>query len=325
MPKDPILDRVILQLSQQDAVRFRDIIEGGCLISGGLGSGKSSTSARNIALSLLASGYGGLVLTVKSDETEHWIEYAKETGREKDLIIFNAASGLSFDPLAYIWQAGGRAAAQIETVVELFTILMSVGKVYQPSSGERYFEQAVEELLRATLVILSNAREPICIIAIHKVIASLPTEPQEIDDPEWQQSSECARIISKLRQRKEEFTSSQWDDLEIAIVFLLEKFPSLDTRTRSNIESTWSGMASKFTYDPFRSMFCSGRFDFTAEMTTHNHAIMVCDMPVFEYGRQTSRLCQIFVKLIFQKAWLRHQYKLRCCHGAFLFQDEFAF
>ena len=176
MPKDPILDRVILQLSEQDAVRFRDIIEGGCLISGGLGSGKSSTSARNLALSLLQSGYGGLVLTVKSDETEHWIEYANETGREDDLIIFNAASGFSFDPLAYIWQAGGRAAAQIETVVELFTILMSVGKVYQPSSGERYFEQAVEELLRATLVILSNAGEDISIIAIHKVIASLPIE-----------------------------------------------------------------------------------------------------------------------------------------------------
>lgn len=54
MPKDPILDRVILQLSDVDVVRFRDIIEGGCLITGGLGSGKSSTSARNLALSLLS-------------------------------------------------------------------------------------------------------------------------------------------------------------------------------------------------------------------------------------------------------------------------------
>jgi hypothetical protein len=199
MPKDPILDRVILQLSEQDVVRFRDLIEGGCLITGGLGSGKSSTSARNIALSFLNAGLGGLVLTVKSDETEHWIQYAKETGREKDLIIFNAASGLSFDPLAYIWQVGGRAAAQIETVVELFSILMSVGKVYQPSSGERYFEQAVEELLRAALVILSNAGEDISIIALHKVIASLPIDRQEIDDAEWQQSSECARVIARLR------------------------------------------------------------------------------------------------------------------------------
>ena len=124
--------------------------------------------------------------------------------------------------------------------------------------------------------------------------------------------------------RKEEFTPSQWDDLEIAIVHLLQKFPALDSRTRSNIESTWSGMASKFTYAPFREMFCSGRFDFTPEQTTHDRKIVIVDMPVLEYGRETSRLCQILVKLIFQRAWLRHQYKPGCCHGAFIFEDEFA-
>jgi len=324
MPKDPVLDRVILQLSEKDAIRFRDIIEGGCLITGGLGSGKSSTSARTLALSLLSAGYSGLVLTVKSDETAHWIEYARQTGREKDLIILNAQSGLSFDPLAYIWTTGGRAAAQIETVVEIFTVLMSVGKVYQPSSGERYFEQAVEELMRAALTVLANANEPISVTSLHKIISSLPIEKGQIDDPEWQASSECSRVIAKLRERKESFTTSQRDDLDIAVVFLLEKWPGLDPRTRSNIESTWSGMASKFTYSPFRELFCSGRFDFTPEQVTHDGKVIVVDMPVLEYGRETSRICQILVKLIFQRAWLRHQYQPGCCHGAFLFQDEFS-
>ena len=74
MPKDPVLDRTIVQLSETDVIRFRDLIEGGCLITGGLGSGKSSTSARTLALSFLRAGYGGLVLTVKSDETAHWLE-----------------------------------------------------------------------------------------------------------------------------------------------------------------------------------------------------------------------------------------------------------
>jgi hypothetical protein len=324
MPKDPVLDREILRLSDSDVVRFRDIIEGGCLITGGLGSGKSSTSARNLALSFLASGFGGLVLTVKSDETAHWKEYAKLTGRTNDLVTFNAESGLSFDPLGYTWNVPGRSAAHIETIVELFTTLMAVGKVYQPSSGERYFEQAVEELMRATLIVLSNAGEPISINTIHKVISSLPIEREQVDSNGWQQSSECSRIISRLRERKAIFSPSQWDDLDIAIVYLLEKWPGLDTRTRSNIESTWSGMASKFTYDPFRSLFCSGRVDFTPEQTTHDRKIIVLDMPVLEYGRETSRLCQILVKIIFQRAWLRHQYKPGCCHGAFLFQDEFA-
>jgi hypothetical protein len=324
MAKDPILDRVMLDLSETDRVRFRDLIEGGVGIFGGLGSGKSSTSARMIALAFLRAGLGGLVLTVKSDETEHWIEYARETGREKDLVIFNAASGLSFDPLAFIWKTGGRAAAHIETVVELFTVLMSVGKVYQPSSGERYFEQAVEELMRAVLTILANAGEPISIKSLHQVISSLPIEREQVDDPEWQATSECSRVVGRLKDRRDGFTETQWEDLDIAMVYLLQKWPNLDSRTRSNVESTWSGLASKFTYSPFREMFSSGRFDFTPEDTTHNRRIVIVDMPVLEYGRETSRLCQILVKMVFQRAWLRHQFKSGCCHGGFLFQDEFS-
>jgi hypothetical protein len=112
---DNILDRTILQISKTDAVRFRDIIEGGLFVSGGLGSGKSSTVLFQTAMSCLLAGFGFLVLTVKSDETQHWIEYAKKAGREKDLLVFNAKGGLSFEPLAYLWQSGGRAAAHVET------------------------------------------------------------------------------------------------------------------------------------------------------------------------------------------------------------------
>ena len=50
---------------------------------------------------------GGLVLTAKAEETQNWIAYAKACGREKDLIIFNADSGHSFDPLALRMDAPG--------------------------------------------------------------------------------------------------------------------------------------------------------------------------------------------------------------------------
>jgi hypothetical protein len=322
-PKD-ILDWPMVQLSDSDCLRFRDLIEGGTLITGGLGSGKSSTSGRAFALSFLKARMGGLVLTVKSDETEHWIQYARECGREKDLIIFNAQSGFSFDPLAYAWSVPGRAAAHIETIVELFTTLMSVGKVYSASSGERYFEFAVEELMRAVLVALSNAGEAISITSIHSIITSLPATSEQADDPEWMNHSPCGNLVLKLRERRASFDESHWGDLDVALVFMLEKWPRLDYRTRSNIESTWSGMASKFAYEPFRSLFCSGKYSFTPEQTTHEHKIVIVDMPVLEYGRETSRLSQILVKIMFQRAWLRHQYKPGCCHGAFLFQDEFA-
>jgi hypothetical protein len=325
MPKDPVLDRIILQLSKTDAIRFRDIIEGGCFITGGLGSGKSSTIAKDLAMSFLYAGMGGLVLTVKSDETANWIEYARRAGRTHDLKIFSATSSLSFDFLAYLWQAGGRAAAQIETIVEIFTTLMSVGKPYSQSSGERYFENAVEELMRAVLVVLANAGEAISITTIHKFISSLPSDREQINSSEWELGSYCGWVIARLKQRRDVFTQGQWDDLDIAIAYLLEKWPQLDSRTSSNIESTWSSLASKFTYSPFREMFCSGRFDITPSQVTHERMILIVDVPVLEFSRETARICQILMKINFQRAMLRHPYKPGCCHGAFIFQDEFAF
>jgi hypothetical protein len=56
MPNDPVLDRIVLRLSDTDVIRFRDLIEGGCYITGGLGSGKTSTVGKLLALSLLQKG-----------------------------------------------------------------------------------------------------------------------------------------------------------------------------------------------------------------------------------------------------------------------------
>src|SRR5450755_1672006 len=105
-----ILDIPILSLSEKDQLTLRALVEGGTLITGRLGSGKSSTSGKALAYGFLRAGLGGLILTVKSDETAHWIEYAKACGREKDLVIFNAESALTFDPLAYSWAQPGRGA-----------------------------------------------------------------------------------------------------------------------------------------------------------------------------------------------------------------------
>jgi hypothetical protein len=322
--KDPILDRVILQLTERDVLRFRDLTEGGCLTLGGLGAGKTTTVGRMAAMSFLQGPYGGLILTVKSDETERWIQYVRTAGREKDLFVFGPGSPLSFDPLAYM-SATGQSAGLTESIAELLNTLLAVGKVYQPSSGERYFEDAVAELVRAAVVLLVNAEEPLAITSIYAVLSSLPREPAEIESPEWQNSSECARIIGKLRQRKDNFTPARWSDLDVAIGHLLEKFPTLDPRTRSNVESTLSGLCSKFLYEPFRSLFCSGRCDFTPEQTTHEHKLILVSMPVLEFGRDTARLCQVLMKLVFARGWLRHQYQPGCCHGAFLYIDEAAF
>ena len=71
----------------QDWWTTRDAVRG-TQIFGGIGSGKSSGSGKTIAKAFLKNGFGGLVLCAKPDEKENWVQYAKEMGREDDLIIF---------------------------------------------------------------------------------------------------------------------------------------------------------------------------------------------------------------------------------------------
>lgn len=77
------LDTPLVRFSAdpRDWWTLRDAVRG-VQIFGGIGSGKSSGSGRTLALSLLKSGFGGLVLTGKVGETALWVEdYARRTGR----------------------------------------------------------------------------------------------------------------------------------------------------------------------------------------------------------------------------------------------------
>ena len=75
--QDTILDRPILSLSDQDELRLRDLVEG-TLITGAPGSGKTTTSGKQLAYGLLKTpNSGALILTAKAEETQNWIAYAK--------------------------------------------------------------------------------------------------------------------------------------------------------------------------------------------------------------------------------------------------------
>ena len=83
------LDTTLIELHGENGAgewTVRDAVEG-VQIFGGIGSGKTSGSGRMIALKYLKAGFGGLVLTVKPDEKEDWVGYARLAGREDDLIV----------------------------------------------------------------------------------------------------------------------------------------------------------------------------------------------------------------------------------------------
>jgi len=265
------------------------------------------------------------VLTAKAEETQSWIAYAKACRREKDLIIFNAESGHSFDPLHYEWTRPGRGAGDLESIIDFFSTLVSIGKKEGGGhSHDPFWERGNEQLMRNVIKLLDLAQERVSIANIDRVIKSLPTRPEEHEQAAWQEQSFCARLIKAIKTRKESLNEDQWSDLDFATQYIFRKWPAFDERPRSSLEMTWSGMADKFLFNPFHRLFCGGKCSFTPEMTTHDRKIIICDFPLLEYGHETGRLINIILKLIFQRAWLRRKLE-ESGNPVFLWQDEFQY
>ena len=111
----------------RDVWRLEDAVRG-VQIFGGIGSGKTSGSGRELALAYLQNGYGGIVLCGKVDEKDNWLQYAKETNRLDDVIVFEPHGPYTFNPLQYEMnrskdEGGGHTA----NIVSLFLSLVKMG------------------------------------------------------------------------------------------------------------------------------------------------------------------------------------------------------
>lgn len=314
------LNHTLLNFSHVDPYRAVDAVEG-VFVTGSPGSGKTSTFAKGLAMSFLRSGYGGLVLTAKSEETRLWLKYIKDAGREDDLILFNVESGHSFDPLFYEWNRPGRGAADFEAIIDMFSTLMSIGKHQQGTSSDPFWTYAVEQLIRNIIVMLSFSEEPISIETIDRMIADLPVSVESV--PEWEATDLFpAKVVRHVMKNVYPNASEAvQDDISIAYHFITQRWAGFDIKPRSSVEMTWAGMADKFLFSTYHRLFCAGKCSFLPEMTTHSQKLVICDFPVLEYGINTGRLINCLLKICFMRAWLRRdveQYPV----PAFLWQDE---
>jgi len=318
---DDILDHVLFNLSPVDPVSIRQAAEG-ILIMASPGAGKTANVGKTVAYSLLRTpGSGGLVLTAKGTEVDTFRRYARACSREQDFIYFSADSGHAFDPIYYLWNAG-RGARDLETIVEFFDTLLSIGRQHVGVSTDRFWELSVAALIRSVLILLSLAGKAISIISIHEVIESLPQSPEQADDENWGKTAKCSVLLTEIKKRRSTLKETEWKDLDYASEFLLERWPNFDVKPRSSVEFTWVGMAHKFLFGKLRDCFSSGRCTFAPEMAAIQGKWIVVDFPMLQYGIETGRFINILLKECFSRGWLRRD--LRQSRTLLvLWQDEF--
>jgi hypothetical protein len=324
---DKILDSPVIALSEKDTLTWRNLCEG-TLITGTAGSGKTACSGQNAGKGIISTPgkddphrAGGLILTGKAEETENWKRYIDDCGRTKDLIIFNEKSGLCFDPIYYEWSRPGRGSGDIESIIDLFSTLVSIGKKDVGHGHDPFWERGCEQIMRNAIKLQELAGESPSIANIDRTIKSFPTEPNKYLDPAWMDAHHVGQLVNTIKANQNNLTPDQLSDLDFASQYIFDKWPAFDERPRSSLEMTWSSMADRFLYNPLHRVFSSARCDFTPDDTIFRNKIIICDWPMLEYGHETGRTINIILKLIFQRAWLRRKLS-ESPNPLFLWQDE---
>ena len=297
-------DEALLELSADGKARaenfwcLKDAFEG-VQIFGGTGSGKSSGSGQAIARAFLDANLGGLVLTAKTDEVLAWKNYARDAGREADLLIVEPGGKYAFNFLSYELKRPGSGAGHTESLVNLFCSVLEAAERKQGQGGgqDAYWQRTLKQLLRNAIDLAVLAADEINLPALYRIITSAPRTIAEANDPEWKKNSVCYTLIEEAEGRAKE--KKRESDFDLTRDFWLREFPGLAEETRSVIVSTFTSMADCFLRGLLRNLFC-GELTITPE-DSFNGKIIILNLPVKEYN-ELGQFAQVLFKFVWQRA-----------------------
>jgi hypothetical protein len=292
----------------RDAVR-------GTQIFGGIGSGKTSGSGKWIAKSFLKNGFGGIVLCGKPDEAKDWMGYAKEAGREQDLIVFREGSEWQFNPLHYEMNRKGEGAGQTSNITNLFMNIFRMGQRIsgggEAQESERFWENSLRRCINRTTDLLKLAGEEISVFNMVEALSTAPIGeemPNQIANASQKEMEEimagnyCIKCLNQAGENQK--TDQDERDFNLVYNYFLRDFANLPEKTRSTIMEMYMGLA-----EPFLTGLLNDHFAKETTLLpewTFDGKIIVLDFPVKNY-LEAGIYAQCIFKLLWQQATERRK------------------
>ncbi len=311
-------DHALLSLSKWDKFTQGDACEG-VLALGATGSGKSTGSGQALALSYLAAGFGGLVLTAKN-ERAIWESYCSRTGRLADLRVFSPSQPWRLNFMDFELNRGGAGAGITHNIVHLLCEVAQVGDRQSGQGGredEGYWRRAMRQLLSNVVDLVVMARGTLSVPDLYQAVISAPTSLAQVGSADWQKSSFCYQCLRDADARSK--SPGQLRDFKIVADFILLEWPALSERTRSVVLSTFTSMIDVLHRGVLAELFCGPNTNITPEDIEHG-AIVVVDLPIKEFA-EVGQFAQVLWKLLFQRS-IERRNLLMNDRPVFLWADE---
>lgn len=342
----PKLDDPILKFSEtdpRDYVTLRDFLRG-CLIVGGTGSGKTSSSGKTLAKSFLNKGMGGLILCAKPEERSHWEAMITECGREEDLIVFCEDSPYRFNPFQYEVTRKGKGAGATFNLVNLLMTIYQMGRTITgqgaANESDRFWDTALKRLVGRVIDLLKLAGEEVSITNMHAVITSTLSKEEREAMNSFMEGKDHNQIMKKLEEWGESnfymrcyfnatkrLVSIEEDNNKLTRQYQLVKnyfnreFALLAEKTRTIIIESFLGIAEPFLSGLLYEYFATDTNIYPEWI--EEGKIIIMDFPIKEY-MELGVYAQGIFKYLTQQALERRRFK-EGDRPAFLWIDEAQF
>lgn len=304
------------------------------LILGATGSGKSSGSAATIIRNLLSNGCGGLILSVKN-EYDTILRYCQQTGREQHLIRVSIDGEHAFDFLEYV---STRSQSNfVSNIVNLLYAAIEAGSKNDSGQigGEMFWNQSLRMLMTHTISLSMLAYGRVTVSMLYDIALSITNADK---DSFFEKTLNTAKDSIQAKIDEWEAGKEDWintaDDLaynealfkaipqarefKIADQYF-HSFRNLNPKTRTIVESIFSGFLFNLIQEPVYSLFSNCSSTFSPE-SCFDGKIILLDLPIKIYG-QAARYAQLIFKMIWQAAMERRNLKENN-RPVFLFSDE---
>lgn len=223
------LDEALLRWTEYDPFRVRDLLNGGCLILGRAGSGKTSSSGRTLMQAIVDNpNSGGLILAAKPEDVADIRSIFRKAGRLNDLIVFEVDGDRRCNFFGCLKRP--------RDVVQFVTTMSEVMKRGDSKGGgdnSRFYDTQEERTVYNGVTALQAAKEPLTAPNLHRFIMTAARVPEELDTPQWQAKYHSQILDRGYKARK---TAIEEHDFQLCLDLWLREWPGMmDHRTRGNI------------------------------------------------------------------------------------------
>ena len=237
LPTHP-LDRVLFSWAPGEPFTLRHHLNGGTMIIGRVGSGKTSGSGMLLGRSIVAlPGSGGLILCAKPEDRAMWTSIFERAGRADDLLAFGPGEQLRFNFLAYVLEMTKGSTRDVTKLIQVIGEVIRSADVKGGGEASDFFEKEETRLIYNAVEMLKLATGTVNTPDLQAFIAAAPKSMAQMAAPGFKENY-CKRICDKalavVKAKKDPIATH---DYNLSLSYWLGEYPNMADKTRSCIET----------------------------------------------------------------------------------------